>query len=189
MHYQKRSQQYAEEKNTFLRCEDLRVSLDLNMNESLRKKCPYSEFFWSVFSRIQTEYGEIQIIQSECGKIWTRKTPNTDTFHAINFKAQILQKIFLVSDVYLELSSTSTMEFFCRNVLLQMFDWVLHTCLRVTFNISCIQLYSHTVFNPVDTGRKLNVYKTFRRHPRRLLNVLCTFNLRLVSTGNSTSEV
>ena len=26
MHYQKRSQQYAEEKNTFLGCEDLRVS-------------------------------------------------------------------------------------------------------------------------------------------------------------------
>ena len=24
-----------------------------------REKCPYSEFFWSVFSRIQTEYGEI----------------------------------------------------------------------------------------------------------------------------------
>ena len=33
---------------------------------------------------------------------------------------------------------------------------------------------------PVDIGRKLNVYKTFRR---RLLNVLCTFNLRPVSTG------
>ena len=25
----------------------------------LRKKCPYSELFWSVFSRIWTEYGEI----------------------------------------------------------------------------------------------------------------------------------
>ena len=36
---------------------------------------------------------------------------------------------------------------------------------------------------PVDTGRKLNVYKTFRRRPGRLLNVLCTFNLRPVSTG------
>ena len=23
------------------------------------KKCPYSEFFWSAFSRIRTEYGEI----------------------------------------------------------------------------------------------------------------------------------
>ena len=36
---------------------------------------------------------------------------------------------------------------------------------------------------PIDTGRKLNVHNTFRRHPGRLLNVLCTFNLRLVSTG------
>ena len=36
---------------------------------------------------------------------------------------------------------------------------------------------------PKDTGRKLNVYKTFRRRPERLLSVLCTFNLRLVSTG------
>ena len=36
---------------------------------------------------------------------------------------------------------------------------------------------------PVDTGHKLKVYKTFRRLPRRLLNVLCTFNLRPVSTG------
>ena len=36
---------------------------------TLRKKCPYSELFWSVFSSIQTEYGEI--------------SPNTDTFHAV----------------------------------------------------------------------------------------------------------
>ena len=36
---------------------------------------------------------------------------------------------------------------------------------------------------PADTGRKLNVHKTFRRRPGRLLNVLCTVNLRPVSTG------
>ena len=47
---------------------------------------------------------------------------------------------------------------------------------------------SHTFrcsfFNvPVDTGRKLNVRKTFRRSPGRLLNILYTFNLRLVATG------
>ena len=43
-----------------------------------------------------------------------------------------------------------------------------------------------TVFRktfPLDIGRKLNVYKTFRRCPGRLLNVLCTFNLRSVSKG------
>ena len=36
---------------------------------------------------------------------------------------------------------------------------------------------------PVDTGRNLNVYKAFRRRLGHLLNVLCTFNLRPVSTG------
>ena len=39
------------------------------------------------------------------------------------------------------------------------------------------------VLNPVDTGRKLNVHKMFKRHLGRLLNVLCTFDLHPVSTG------
>ena len=37
--------------------------------------------------------------------------------------------------------------------------------------------------DPADTGYKLNVHKAFSRRPGRLLNVLCTFNLRRVSTG------
>ena len=36
---------------------------------------------------------------------------------------------------------------------------------------------------PVNTGRKLNVHKTFRKRPGRLMNVLCTLNLRPASTG------
>ena len=43
-------------------------------------------------------------------------------------------------------------------------------------------------FTPVDTGRKLNVRKTFKRRPGRLLNVLCTCNLRPVSTGTVRRE-
>ena len=39
--------------------------------------------------------------------------------------------------------------------------------------------------NPVDTERKLNVHKTFRRRPGRLLNILCMLNLRPVSTGKT----
>ena len=38
--------------------------------------------FWSVFSLIRTEYGGIRSI---CGKIRTRKTSNSDTFHAVIF--------------------------------------------------------------------------------------------------------
>ena len=44
----------------------------------LREKCPYSEIFWSVFSRIRPEYGEIL-----SRKTRSRKTPNRDTFHAV----------------------------------------------------------------------------------------------------------
>ena len=43
---------------------------------------------------------------------------------------------------------------------------------------------SRSCNSPVDTRRKLNVHKTLRRRPGRLLNVLCTFKLRLVSTGS-----
>ena len=39
-----------------------------------------------------------------------------------------------------------------------------------------------------DTGRNLNVHKTFRRRPGCLLNVLCTFNLRPVSMGEFTQK-
>ena len=34
---------------------------DAVLHLTLRKMCPYSKLFWSVFSRIRTEYGEISI--------------------------------------------------------------------------------------------------------------------------------
>ena len=49
---------------------------------ALREKCSNTEFFWSVFSRIRTEYGDLLRkslycvnlrIQSEYGKMRTRK--------------------------------------------------------------------------------------------------------------------
>ena len=39
--------------------------------------------------------------------------------------------------------------------------------------------------NPVDKERKFNVHNTFRRHPGRFVNVLSTFNLSPMSTGNA----
>ena len=68
------------------RLDRLSEKTQLGLEDSLREKCPYLEFFWSLFSRIQTEYGEIRVsigIQSERGKIGTRKTPHTDNFHAV----------------------------------------------------------------------------------------------------------
>ena len=34
-------------------------SLVTSLKLALREKCPYSELFWSIFSRIRTEFGEI----------------------------------------------------------------------------------------------------------------------------------
>ena len=70
---------------------------------SLREKCPHLEFFWSAFSLIGTEYGEILRysvslrIESECVKIRTRKTPNMDTFHAVT----CLKNIYILHPSFL----------------------------------------------------------------------------------------
>ena len=53
----------------------------------------------------------------------------------------------------------------------------------ITYKLYKVQFRNDIFFDAVDTGRKLNVHKTFRRRPGRLLNVLCTLNLRPVSTG------
>ena len=63
---------------------DMRGKYQEVRNVTLRKKCPYSELFWSVFSRIRTEYGEIR-------KMRTRITPNTNTFHAVLVLGKILR--------------------------------------------------------------------------------------------------
>ena len=58
----------------------------LRIHLVLREKCPYWEFFWSVFSRVRTEYGDIQSISPylvQMRENRTRKTPNTDTFRAV----------------------------------------------------------------------------------------------------------
>ena len=64
--------------------------------------------------------------------------------------------------------------------------WVLEAY-NFSFNSGLPQLskwYAFSCFYPVGTGRKLNVYKTFRRRPRRLLNGLWVFNLRPRCTGS-----
>ena len=58
-------------------------------NYPLRKKCPHSVLFWSIFSRICTEYEKMR----------TRITLNTETFHTVitfsqNFKDVSTLKTF-----------------------------------------------------------------------------------------------
>ena len=52
----------------------------------MRKKCPYLELFWSVFSAfgLNTERYSVSLrIQSECRKMGIRIAPNTDTFYSV----------------------------------------------------------------------------------------------------------
>ena len=57
------------------------------------KSVQIRRFFWSVFSRIRTEYGEILCIQSEYGKIRIRKNAVFGHFSR-NVKASIYFEIF-----------------------------------------------------------------------------------------------
>ena len=59
----------------------------------------------------------------------------------------------------------------------QTIEWNL---IKVSFNDRTYWFYT----NPLDTERKLNVHKTFKRRPGHLLDVLYTFNLRPMSRGN-----
>ena len=45
----------------------------------------FSGLYFPAFGLNIERYGECLRIQSECGKIRTRKTSNTDTFHAVLF--------------------------------------------------------------------------------------------------------
>ena len=45
-------------KKLYLRCLT-RFWIRLWLGKVLHEKCPYSEFFWSVFCRIRTEYGQL----------------------------------------------------------------------------------------------------------------------------------
>ena len=53
---------------------------------ALHEMCPYSEFLWSIFSRIRTEYEDILRISPYSIRMrenTDQKTPNTNTFQAV----------------------------------------------------------------------------------------------------------
>ena len=48
----------------------------------MREKYPYSEFFWSIFSRIRTEYWEILRISPYSVQMWeNRDQKNSEYLH------------------------------------------------------------------------------------------------------------
>ena len=68
----------------------------------LRQKSPYSELFSSVFSRIQTEDGEILYIAPysvQMGKLRSRITRNTDTFYTYLYRDVYYVYVYNISMV------------------------------------------------------------------------------------------
>ena len=86
------------------------------MSVGLREKPLYSELFWSTFSSIRTEYGEIlrrdtpylSVFSPNVGKYGPRVTSNTDTFYTVqearqaslpvNLKEAINFRLYCVGD-------------------------------------------------------------------------------------------
>ena len=63
---------------------------------ALRKKCPYSELFWSVVSRIRTEYGELLRISPHSVRIRENTVQNCiifSTIHHHTFYYKIILKL------------------------------------------------------------------------------------------------
>ena len=60
-------------------------------NYSLRKKCPYSELFWSSFSHIRTEYREIQSICPYSVQMWENGDQNNSEYKHFSRNCTFLQ--------------------------------------------------------------------------------------------------
>ena len=73
--------------------------LEINLNANCVKTVRIRSFFDPHFPtfELNTEIYSLNLcIQSKCGKIWTRKTPNTNTFHVVAFLEWTIPKKQLV---------------------------------------------------------------------------------------------
>ena len=73
------------------------LSIKSNMSFTLREKCPYSEFFWSAFSRIWTEYGEIRSITSYSVQMRENTDPENSEYEHFSwsFSKRIITVLFI----------------------------------------------------------------------------------------------
>ena len=70
-----------------------RTENELKEHKTLRKNCPDTEFFWSIFSRIWTGYGDLRTKSPYSAQIrehTDQKTPYLDTFHAVKMYVKIM---------------------------------------------------------------------------------------------------
>ena len=76
--------------------------------------CPNTEFFWSVFSCIRTEYRDL--FSPNTGKYGLQNTLYLDTFHAVNSWTKS-QKILVFSKIFVKCHKILSEGSFPTNIL------------------------------------------------------------------------
>ena len=98
---------------------------------TLHENCPYSELFWSAFSHIRTEYGEIRSISPYSVQMRENAdqiTPNTDIFHVVRYlaKLKLLNIWFVFPPMYRNFyKSRENQTFYCSVNQLNRFTQIL----------------------------------------------------------------
>ena len=116
----------------------------------MREKCPYSELFWSDLPTFGLNTHSLRI-QSECGNIRTRITPNMESFNAVKYF-----HFRSFSD------KTNDLVFFkCRNLVLSYCWTFLGAFSKTLIFLNDCALHIFTMFNKVQTdNHNLREYVT-----------------------------
>ena len=61
---------------------------------ALREKCPCSELFWSVYSRIRTEYGKIPVFSPTAGNTDQKNSEYGNFSRSDNFLSKLVKNVF-----------------------------------------------------------------------------------------------
>ena len=94
----------------------------------------YSGPYFPAFGLNTERYGLPLRIQCECGKIWTRITPNMDTFHAV------ISGNFVLSSLRFEVQELSYVTWLCA-CLFRKHGLVLVNAFYIAFLISWVMLW------------------------------------------------
>ena len=82
----------------FKKC-DLMKRPEKCYSQTLRKKHPYSELFWSVFSRIRPEYGEIRSISPYSVRMREKTDQNSSEYGHIS-RSEINQSNIICAVIF-----------------------------------------------------------------------------------------
>ena len=92
------------------------------LSSTLRKKCPYSELFWSIFSRTRTEYGEIRSISPYSVRMLKITKQNNSEYG--HFSRSIIFHPHSVPSMFQHPSIVLAEDGLCRSCILSHFQLV-----------------------------------------------------------------